>query len=133
MGGWAGHLPCRHLRVAGACPLWLRNLQGQAHHLGPSVCVCGCHFGKICKSCGGAGGGLGGTGARLQKWVVRKDWQNIEVRTKIPVLVGATLARFAYLALVLVVGRVALERDFKSGWYARIGGKLRRAPKSQCL
>ena len=43
-----------------------------------------------------------------------------EVRTNIAVLVGETPAKIADLAVVLVVGWVALECHSESGWYEQV-------------
>ena len=56
--------------------------------------------------------------------------REIEVRSKIPLLVGASWAKIADPAVVLVVGWVALERHSESEWYQQICSKSGCTPKS---
>ena len=60
-------------------------------------------------------------------------YEQVEVRTKIAVLVGATEAEIADPAVVLVMGWVALECRSESGRHEHVSGKSRCAPKSPCL
>ena len=55
----------------------------------------------------------------------------MEVRSNISVFPGGASGNSGDPAVVLVVGWVALGCHSEAGRYARIGGKLRCAPKSQ--